>query len=209
MVGCYIIFFICLGLLSTFFPGFDLDQYQQSDINRLLEEDPLRLVILAVIFAPIIEEGMFRTLLKPTPNELIFFLCIWIFVLALVLVPDDTYWVIKYSFLLLLMLVVFIFLRELIPLKWQWRACYFLERYYIIVWGLSSVIFGLVHILNYVEGFELNFVLFLLIFPRIIAGYFFGKIKIENNGLAWPMLMHAMNNSVVFLILIPRFLFSV
>jgi len=207
MVGCYFIFFIALSLLRTIFPGFDINQYQQSDINRLLEEDPLRLVILAVILAPVIEEGMFRTLIKPSPNEFIIFLCVWIFVLALVLVPEDAYWVIKYSFLLLFILVVYIFLREIIPLKWQLKTCYFLERNYILIWGLTSVVFGIVHIFNYVEGFELNFVLLLLIFPRIIAGYFFGKIKIENGGLGWPIMMHAMNNSVVFLILIPKHLF--
>lgn len=206
MVGCYFIFFIAIGFLSAIFPGFDLGQYQQSDINRLLEEDPLRLVILAVILAPIIEEGMFRTLIKPSPNEFIYFLCVWIFIFALVLVPENAYWMIKYSFLILFAMVVFIFLKEVIPLKWQWSTCYFLERYYLLVWGLSSVIFGMVHIFNYVEGFELNFVLFLLIIPRIIAGYFFGKIKIENGGLGWPILMHAMNNSVVFLILIPKYL---
>jgi len=66
----------------------------------------------------------------------------------------------------------------------------------------------MVHIFNYVEGFELNFVLMLLIFPRIIAGYFFGKIKVENKGLIWPIAMHAMNNGLVFIVLLPKILFS-
>lgn len=73
MLGCYVLFFIALGLLSIIFPGLDIDSYQQTDLNRLLEESPLKLVFLAVILAPLIEEGMFRTLIKPSRNELIFF----------------------------------------------------------------------------------------------------------------------------------------
>jgi len=208
MLGCYVLFFIALGLLSIIFPALDLDSYQQTDLNRLLEESPLRLVILAVILAPLIEEGMFRTLIKPSKNELIFFLCIWLFVIALALIPESVNWMIKYSFLLLFFILSFIFLREFIPGSWQKGICRFLSRYYYAIWMITSIIFGMVHIFNYVEGFELNFVLVLLIFPRIIAGYFFGKIKVENQGLVWPIAMHAMNNGLVFIVLLPRILLS-
>ena len=206
MLGCYVLFFIVLGILSIIIPGLDLDTYQQTDLNRLLEESPMKLVFLAVVLAPLIEEGMFRTLIKPSKNELIFFLCIWLFVIALAFIPEDVSWMIKYGFLLLFFILSFIFLREFIPLTWQKSLCMFLSRYYKVIWIITSVVFGMVHIFNYVEGFELNFVLMLLIFPRIIAGYFFGKIKVENNGLIWPILMHAMNNGSVFIILLPRIL---
>ncbi len=206
MLGCYVLFFIALGLLSILIPGLDLDSYQQTDLNRLLEESPLKLVLLAVVLAPLIEEGMFRTLIKPSRKELIFFLCIWLFVIALALIPEEVNWMIKYGFLVLFFILSFIFLREFIPLSWQKAICKFISRYYKVVWIITSVVFGMVHIFNYVEGFELNFVLMLLIFPRIIAGYFFGKIKVENKGLIWPILMHAMNNGSVFIILLPRIL---
>src|SRR5690606_11292128 len=172
------------------------------------EESPLKLVILAVVLAPLIEEGMFRSLIKPSRNELIFFLCIWLFVFVLVFIPEDVNWMIKYGFLLLFFILSFIFLREFIPRSWQKIMCRFLSRYYKVIWMITAVIFGMVHIFNYVEGFELNFVLMLLIFPRIIAGYFFGKIKVENKGLIWPIAMHAMNNGLVFIVLLPKILFS-
>lgn len=208
MLGCYVLFFIALGLLSIIFPGLDLDSYQQTDLNRLLEESPIKLIILAVVLAPLIEEGMFRALIKPSRNELIFFLCIWVFVITLALIPEDVNWMIKYGFLLLFFILSFIFLREFIPPFWQKSMCRFLSNYYKWIWVITSVIFGMVHIFNYVEGFELNFVLVLLIFPRIIAGYFFGKIKVENKGLVWPIAMHAMNNALVFIVLLPKILFS-
>src|SRR5690606_13445693 len=208
MLGFYVLFFIALGLLSVIFPGLDLNSYQQTDLNRLLEESPLTLVILAVVLAPLIEEGMFRTLIKPSRNELIFFLCIWLFVLTLAFIPQSVNWMIKYGFLILFFILSFIFLREFIPVSWQKNLCRFLSRHYKVIWLITSVVFGMVHIFNYVEGFELNFVLLLLNFPRIIAGYFFGKIKVENKGLVWPIAMHAMNNGLVFIVLLPRILFS-
>ncbi|QED39036.1 CPBP family intramembrane metalloprotease [Antarcticibacterium arcticum] len=208
MLGFYFLFFISLGMLKMIFPQFEIDQYQQSDINRLLEEDPWRLVLLAVVFAPIIEEGMFRTLIKPSQNELIFFLCSWLLVIGIAIIPENINWLIKFGFLFLSFILSFIFLKEFIPENWQRRLCTFLNKHYRILWLLTAVIFGMVHIYNYVEGFDLNFVLFLLIVPRIIAGYFFGKIKIENHGLFWPIAMHAMNNGIVFLILLPKILLN-
>ena len=208
MLGFYFLFFLLLGIIKMIFPDFDTNQYEQTDINRLLEEDPLRLILLAVVLAPLIEEGMFRTLIKPSQNELIFFLCSWILVFGIAVIPEDTNWMIKFGFLLPAFILSFIFLKEFIPEKWQLAMCVFLNQHYKVVWLATAVIFGMVHIYNYVEGFELTFVLFLLVVPRIIAGYFFGKIKIENGGLFWPIAMHAMNNGIVFLILLPRILFN-
>lgn len=204
MLACYFVFFLVLGILTAVFPEFELERYQQADLNKLLEENPWKFAFMAVIFAPIIEEGMFRTLIKPSQNELLFFLCCWIFVAVISFIPTDVFWAIKYGFLILFMILTFLFLKEFIPQKWQIILCDFLTRYYIIIWILTSVIFGMVHIFNYVEGFQLDFLLVLLIIPRIIAGFFFGKIKIENQGLFWPITMHAMNNAIVLVFLFPR-----
>lgn len=209
LLGCYFIFFLALGLVNNLFPEFSMDRYQQSDLNRMLQENPVQLILLAVVFAPIIEEGMFRTLIKPSPRELIFFLCSWLLLLELAFFPDYVHWGLKYLFLFLLFIISFLFLKEIIPYKWQMLLCIFLREYYKFVWGLTAIVFGLVHIFNYVDAFEINLVLFLLIVPRIIAGYFFGKIKIENRSIFWPVAMHAMNNSAVLLIVLPKFLFPI
>lgn len=206
MLACYVVFFLFLGVLQILLPEFDLQQYQQTDINRLLLENPVQFFLLAVVIAPLIEEGMFRTLILPTPNEFIFFLSCWLLVIITFFIPEDANWFIRFSFLSLFLLVTFIALREFIPVQWQWKVCLVLKRYYVGIWILTSLLFGIVHIYNYVEGFELNLVLVLLIFPRIIAGFFFGNIKIENKSLIWPVAMHAMNNGTVFLFLLPQLL---
>lgn len=209
MLACYFIFFVALGLVNTLFPEFNMDRYQQSDLNRMLEENPLQLILLAVVFAPLIEEGMFRTIIRPSPNEFIFFLCSWLLLLELAFFPDYVHWGLKFLFLLLVFIITFLFLKEVIPYRWKILLCIFLRHYYKFVWGLTALVFGLVHIFNYVDAFEINLTLFLLIVPRIIAGYFFGKIKIENRSLIWPVAMHAMNNSAVLLIVLPRLLLPI
>ena len=206
MLGCYFVFFVALGILKTAFPEFEFERYKQTDLIQLLEASPWKFILMAIIFAPLIEEGMFRTLIKPSQNELIFFLCSWIFVGVVSFIPTEVFWAIKYGFLILLMILTFLFLKEFIPQKWQVNLCFYLDRHYKFIWIITSVVFGMVHIFNYVEGFQLDFLLILLIIPRIIAGFFFGKIKIENRGLFWPMAMHAMNNGIVLFFLFPRLL---
>ncbi len=208
MFGVYFVFFTLLGILQFIFPDLDLLKYQQSDLNLLISEDPLKFALLAVIVAPILEEGMFRTLIKPTPKEFIYFLCSWILVGTAVFIPLDVHWALKFGFLVLFITLIYLFLKELIPLQFQYKACRILNKNYILLWVVTAIIFGLVHIFNYVDGFELNLLLFLMIVPRIIAGYYFGKIKIENKSMVWPIAMHAMNNATVLLLLIPRMLQS-
>ncbi len=208
MFGVYFVFFTLLGILQFIFPDLDLLKYQQSDLNLLISEDPLKFALLAVIVAPILEEGMFRTLIKPTPKEFIYFLCSWILVGTAVFIPFDVHWALKFGFLVMFITLIYLFLKELIPLQFQYKACRILNKNYILLWIVTAIIFGLVHIFNYVDGFELNLLLFLMIVPRIIAGYYFGKIKIENKSMVWPIAMHAMNNATVLLLLIPRMLQS-
>lgn len=206
MLAWYFIFFTALGLLQIVIPGLELQDYQQTELHRLLEESPVQFVIMAVVVAPVLEEGMFRSLVKPSADELIFFICCWLWLIVPGFIPAEVNWVVKFAFLIPFILLIFIFLREFIPGIWQERICRVAETYYLPIWGITSVIFGMVHIFNYVEGFEINFALVLLIFPRIIAGFFFGKIKLENGSLVWPMALHAMNNGAVVLFLIPQLL---
>lgn len=204
MMGSYILFFMALGTFQVFYPEFDLEQYQQTEINRILQENPFQFFLLAVVLAPVIEEGMFRTLIKPSRNEFIFFLSIWILVLVMGFVaPLEIFWAIKYGSLLLLLVFTFFLLKALIPDSWQMKLSKFLTEHYLVLWILTALVFGMVHIFNYVEGFQLDFVLFLLIIPRIISGFFFGKIKIENRSLIWPITLHAMNNATVLLLIYP------
>lgn len=203
MLGCYFLFFILLAALQSTFPSFDYDKYQQTEIFELLKTQPWKFAFMAAIFAPIMEEGLFRSLLKPTEFSLKFFFCCVLFMIGIAIIPEEAHWSLKYGVLGGTLLLAFYALGELIPEHIFRKTCYWLHRYYLINWILGAIIFGFVHIFNYVDTFQIDLVLFIMIFPRIIAGFFFGKIKLENRGLIWPMLMHSMNNSMVLLFILP------
>ncbi|HCV80117.1 MULTISPECIES: CPBP family glutamic-type intramembrane protease [Zunongwangia] len=199
-MACYFLFFMGMGILNTIFPELDFDRYQQTEIYEMMTNNPLVFFILAVIIAPIIEECLFRSLIKPSQNEILVFICSWILFISLPFIPAKANLILKYSLLLLSVFIIFLFLKSIIPEKKMKKMQYYLHKYYRLIWMLSALIFGYVHVWNYVSGFEFNFILFILIFPRIIAGYFFGRLKVQNQQLYWPILLHAMNNGIVVLL---------
>ena len=199
-MACYFLFFMGMGILNTIFPELDFDRYQQTEIYEMMTNNPLVFFILAVIIAPIIEECLFRSLIKPSQNEILVFICSWILFISLPFIPAKANLILKYSLLLLSVFIIFLFLKSIIPEKKMKKMQYYLHKYYRLIWMLSALIFDYVHVWNYVSGFEFNFILFILIFPRIIAGYFFGRLKVQNQQLYWPILLHAMNNGIVVLL---------
>ena len=203
MILCYFLFFIALRFLDVFIFDLDLEKYEQMEILKILEENPLKFIFLAAIAAPIIEESIFRSILKPTATSLKIFVCAILYIFGLILIPEDAHWALKYILLFGVLSFIYYGLGELIPKTYYRQACYWLHRYYLIIWILGAIIFGFVHIYNYVDTFQIDLVLFLMIFPRIIAGFFFGKVKLENKGMIWPILLHSMNNSIVILFILP------
>lgn len=203
MIACYFLFFIVLRLITLYFPGLDFERYEQLELFETLKESPLKFAFLAMVAAPIIEESLFRSLLKPTATSLKLFVCAVLYIAGMSLIPEEGHWILRYTLLFTSLFLCYYALGELIPEKIYRNTCYRLSRYYLLIWIGGAVIFGFVHIFNYVESFQLDLVLFMMIFPRVIAGFFFGKIKLENKGMIWPVLMHSMNNSMVLIFLLP------
>jgi membrane protease YdiL (CAAX protease family) len=78
----------------------------------------------------------------------------------------------------------------------------FLDKRTTLVLIVASIVFGLVHINNYVDDFVINMALLMLIVPRIISGFMMGWIKIKNQGLIWSMGLHFMNNAFVVAVVV-------
>jgi membrane protease YdiL (CAAX protease family) len=206
MIGTYFLFFFLLGFLNTFLPELDLEKYQQTELFNLMDESPLAFILMAVVIAPLLEESMFRTLIKPSFTEIHIFICAVLAFVGLGFIPQEAHSLLKYGLVILSAIIIFLFLQSLKPSRFLRIFRIILYRNYRFIWLLTAVLFGLVHIWNYVEGWQFDLILFLLIFPRIIAGYFFGKIKVENGNLLWPITMHAMNNGIVVFFLLPKLL---
>ncbi|MGW1455492.1 CPBP family glutamic-type intramembrane protease [Salegentibacter agarivorans] len=206
MIGTYFLFFFLLGFLNTFLPELDLEKYQQTELFNLMDESPLAFILMAVIIAPLLEESMFRTLIKPSFTEIYIFICAVLAFIGLGFIPQEAHSLLKYGLVILSAIIIFLFLQSLQPSRFLRIFRIILYRNYRFIWLLTAILFGLVHIWNYVEGWQFDLILFLLIFTRIIAGYFFGKIKVENGSLLWPITMHAMNNGIVVFFLLPKLL---
>ncbi len=201
LFGLYILFFICVALLQNIFPDLDLKKYSQGGVFEILRENKLKAFLVMIIFAPFIEELMFRTLIKPTNKDLLLFLSSWTLFFLGLFITLELAWYYRYIIFLVTLFAIFIIYERLIAKDHLKKTIRFLEKYKSITLQVTAVIFGFLHIFNYVDSFKFESILFLLIFPRIIAGHMFGKIKIENGHIVWPMLLHAINNGVVFLII--------
>ncbi|WP_242670127.1 type II CAAX prenyl endopeptidase Rce1 family protein [Gramella sp. KN1008] len=203
MIACYFLFFIVLRILDVFIFDLDFNKYEQIEIFETLKESPWKFVFLAVIAAPVLEESIFRSLVKPSSRSLKLFLCAILYTIGALLIPEEGHWTLRYSLLFGTILLFYYALDQLISKDFYDKVCEKLHKYYLMIWIPGSVIFGFVHIFNYVDTFQIDLVLFMMIFPRIIAGFFFGKIKLENKSMVWPILMHSMNNSIVLIFLLP------
>ncbi|MEQ3654432.1 MAG: CPBP family intramembrane glutamic endopeptidase [Dokdonia sp.] len=200
--GLYLLFGLLLGVLSAFFPDLLSEKYQQNFLQTLLEENPFQLFIMATVFAPIIEEMMFRTLILPKHSDLLLFICAWPLFYVNRFLPVDAHWGIKLGFIAVCLVVLYYLLAQVIREEHTQKWRNWLSKHYQFVLTLSALLFGLVHINNYVEEFVINAALILLIVPRILAGFMMGLIKIKNKGIQWSMALHALNNGVAIGILI-------
>lgn len=197
MWGLYILFFIIIGVCSFWIPELKTDTYEDSTLNDLLQNNPFKLFVLACIFAPIVEEMMFRTLIKPTHTDLILFISSWPVFIGLRFLPKDIHWGIILAFGAVLLFTIYYILKHLITEQKTVRLRNFLHKHLTVMLVFVSIIFGLVHINNYVDTFVIDLALFVLIVPRIISGFMMGWIKIKNQGLIWSMGLHFMNNAFV------------
>ena len=197
MWGLYILFFISLAFFSHWIPELNDNSYEDTALNDMLTNSPFKLFVLACIFAPIVEEMMFRTLIKPTHIDLILFLSSWPVFMGLGFLPPDIHWGVSLVFGAVVIFVLYYILKHLIAEEATQHIRTFFHTYTVPILIVVSVVFGLVHINNYVDNFIINAALITLIVPRIISGFMMGWIKIKNQGLIWSMGLHFMNNAFV------------
>jgi membrane protease YdiL (CAAX protease family) len=198
----YLSFGILLALITNWFPNLLNTEYEQTALLELAKSNPLQLFVLACIFAPIVEEMMFRTLIKPSHSDLILFICSWPVFLGAGYIPESIHWLLKLSFSGVLLFTTHYILKQLIPENNTILIRQKLSKYVLLVLVITSVIFGLVHISNYVTHFTFNIALFVLVVPQIIAGFMLGIVKQKTQDLRWSMGLHFMNNIVPVIIIL-------
>lgn len=198
----YIGFGILIALITHWYPQLLNPEYEQTAIIEMAESNPIQLLLLACVFAPIVEEMMFRTLIKPSHSDLILFLCSWPVFLGTAYLPESINWLLRLAFTGVVLFTTHYILKQLIPKNSTAFIRQQLSVYFLPVLVITSIIFGLIHISNYVTEFTINISLLILVIPQIIAGFMLGIVKQKTKGLGWSMGLHFMNNIVPVVLVI-------
>jgi membrane protease YdiL (CAAX protease family) len=193
----YFLFFIAIGILAQWFPQLVFDELRQDGILDLLENEPLRLVLMAVVIAPIYEEVLFRSLVRPGYGDLLLFLSGLASLATLFLLGDAVAWYVRLGCAIACFMGTFYLLQVVLPRRSVTVLLIGLRRAAVLILIISSVLFGLVHIYNYVDTFTLSTALLAAIVPRIALGIVAGWLKLKSGILLLPILLHFLNNGVV------------
>jgi len=178
--------------------------YQSTDhaiTDFILENSIFEILLFSSVIAPIIEELTFRAYLKPTRVNFAVSLSLIAIIAVKVLLPIPEWLFTSTEFSGLLSYVVAIpvltgciaYLLKFLPYRKKLLALY--HRYYIFVFYMSALLFGLVHITNFNNFKESWYLIPLFVLPQIFVGLFLGYIRAKL-GLLWAFLGHMLHNYV-------------
>ncbi len=189
-------------ILNENVASIDFSIYESKQQQNAFQKNPIELFFTIVLVTPILEELVFRTLIKPNKSDLLLFPC-GVIGLALVLTVGSQFtWYYTYAGIGILMIGLFFLLKsKLFEKKFLLQTSKFLQKKGIMITLLivSSLLFGVSHALNYGTLSEINLVILLLTIPRIFSGSIYGIFKIKN-GITWSIGLHALRNLIPFLI---------
>jgi membrane protease YdiL (CAAX protease family) len=150
--------------------------------------DPFTIILSSLIVAPILEEFMCRSVLKPNSTT------ISIFLASLLIFPFS--YLLHVSGNIKILIFALIFPIAYITSKVIFKKYSYIDSYTatnkvtVALLIISSIIFGLNHINRYEE---ITLTTILLCSPHILTGFIFGYIRLKN-GLIWSIILHFLSN---------------
>lgn len=149
---------------------------------------PFYFFIGMVFLIPVIEEIIFRLILKPLKKNLILIL-FTTFIIIIISLIRKNYLILTIS--LFTVMVILFFLtkkRNIINLQ------YFIIKKFKWVFYFSCLLFGFIHISNYdLNTLNLLIITPLLITPKVILGGFLGYIRMQY-GILYSIVFHSLLN---------------
>lgn len=183
-----------LHLLILIVVGIIINQFINQQDSLLLEsfsELSAWLILgMAVIFAPVIEESLFRLPLRGTKFNLIFSLSL----VALIGVPQLNAFPMVMLGLILLLVGINFYLWS--ARSQDAKAYGIYRRFPRPIFYVSALAFGIIHIGNY--DASVWFLLPLLVLPQFLLGLYFGFIRLRY-GFGWAILTHGFHNGCILL----------
>ncbi len=142
----------------------------------------------AIFLIPILEETLFRFLLKPTRKNIIYYVIILSFPLVINLLKDKFLYALIFVFLTLIPLIL------LLKRSYLKKVQKYFLKHFALFFYLSCLVFGLVHVTNF-HPFSLTVLMLapLLTLPQLFAGTVFGYIRMKY-GIVYSVLFHFLIN---------------
>ncbi|MBD3329888.1 CPBP family intramembrane metalloprotease [Candidatus Dojkabacteria bacterium] len=201
---------ISAGILSLILTNkLQVDTGEHAVNTLLTEASALFILFFSVIYAPITEELSFRGVLRPNLGIIGFSLPFTILVALQFIInffptlegviPSFLYnpfiWqgALFYLAFIIIATTTGVLLDRKLMLGKKISAFYIKNIWW--MYYLSAVIFGVLHITNFIAYKEILFFMPLLIAPQLIVGFFLGFIRIRYN-LNWSILAHMLHNLI-------------
>lgn len=193
-----VIISLCFSFLSVIFINLlenlhlikELPSFELFD----LKEKKVLMFLMVTIFAPILEELVFRYQLK---NYYISILCYALLAIGL-LYKTFTGLTLFFSIVVILIMGF----TAIITLgNNHFKIHKLISKLFPIHFYLTAICFGLVHISNYNNPFAYGFPIILLVLPQLFLGFILGYVRMRF-GLSKSIMMHAAYNLIPALALL-------
>jgi membrane protease YdiL (CAAX protease family) len=188
-IGCGMLLGILIGLKLIPGPG-------PSMLEKKMMAKPL-LFIMAVIWAPLSEELLFRAQLRRFTGGILFISFICGAFLSAVIKTNWAFLVSPFIFIVLYLIYRYNLARS-VTLKFR-----FWERIFPWHFHLTAICFALVHLSNFEKGISLLPLGILYTLPQLAVGLVLGYARM-NYGLKYSFALHAMYNFFPVLLFIAK-----
>jgi membrane protease YdiL (CAAX protease family) len=185
-------------------------------VGQLISEGNILLVVfLIAIYAPIVEELTFRTWLKFSPGRIAISMGFMSYLILNILLEGPLNFFVQslsglaalgpLIFLLVVLVAVSLSVYALLRIPVVNKSVEKIyHRYYFWFFYLTVVVFGALHLGNYLDLGNLVFLAPLLFLPQILAALVLGYVRVRY-GLVWSILVHFLINFLAGVsALIPR-----
>jgi uncharacterized protein len=156
----------------------------------------IKILFAGLFLSPIIEEMLFRLLLKPRFRNIILLFGFSIYMIIVSILKNNIKYLIIFSLIGIITLILCSNKRSLVKTQKLFL------KHFNIVFYTSCFLFGLIHLTNYQPvSPKLLLSMPIIILPQVIGGSFMGYIRMKF-GIKYSFLFHSITNVFPVLILI-------
>lgn len=204
---------LAITILLSIFLNILMQHYGITDDQNMLydffNQNKRRYVLLtAVVLWPILEELVFRSLLRPNLWVIYIWLLWLIYLISHKFIANQINLHQLYSFRSFLPYSIYIlwFILAIIWLFYLLRRFhihiyFFIKKYFYLFFWFSCIVFGLVHIMNFDKFVAPRYVYMFMVLPQLTIAVFLAFVR-TNFGLWYSIFYHMLHNAILSFMLV-------